>query len=214
MHFRAIIIPIGAALISLAPSAAWAEQGGVRGDLEIDWFSARDPDRDIPWCILLPYPSCRQTLDVSVGYGGGGGWGLELEPDESNDFMQLYIDLAYLFRVVASPSIQVGPTVGFELELFDETMRYHWFATGRGRIWAGRWVTFELALGLVVSLDESWGYQGVGGLGEVAITIHGHLGAYVQGQLIAGADGDEARLTAGFRGSFLTWLAILIGVFA
>jgi hypothetical protein len=205
-------ILVAAALLS--PSSVQAQSYSETSSLDIEWFAAQDPSQDIPLCVLLPYSTCMGTIDLNIGYGGGGGYGVELLRGESNDYMQLYVDAGYLFRVVRAPSLQIGPTVGFELEIYDETVRYHLFSTARSRIWAGPWVTFELALGLVASLDEEWNYRGFGGMGEFAITLHGHLGVYVQGQLLAGLDDAEARLTAGVRGSFLTWLAIFAGMFA
>lgn len=197
-----------AALALLLSMPAGAEEESWGGRFDIDWFGPVDPENDILLCIFLPYATCQHTIDSAIGYGGGRGWGVELQWEEPNDYTQLYIDLTYLVRVTGRPSFQIGPSVGFEIEIFDESRRYHIFAAAHGRLWAGSWVTAELALGVVGSFDGDWSYTGVGGLGELALTLHCHLGLYVNTQVVAGPDGVETRVTGGFRGSLITWLSI------
>jgi hypothetical protein len=196
----------------LLPSPALAESDVPGTSLSYEWFGATDQERDIHLCVLLPYPRCRHALDAAIGYGGGMAHGAALQTGEEADFMQFYVDAAYLGRVVEWPSLQIGPAAGFEIELFDQSRRYHLYTTARARVWVGRWVTFDFDLGVVGSFDRGWGYQGIGGIGEVAITLHGHLGAYVQAEVLDGPHGLESRVTGGFRGSVVAWAVIFAGM--
>ena len=209
---RPILLPTLSFLLLVLPLLAKAEEERRGRRLDIEWFRAEDPADDLFLCVFLPYEGCRHTIDSSIGYGGGRGWGVQLQWEEPNDYTQLYIDLAYLKQVVDRPSLQLGASLGYEMEIFDESLRHHFFATVRGRLWAGSWVTAEVALGMVGSFDGDWRYCGIGGLGELALTLHGHLGLYVNSQVISGPTGVETRVTGGFRGSLVTWLAILIGL--
>ena len=141
-----------------------------------EWFGVEDPEQDLYLCVLLPYERCEGMVEAGIGYGGGRGWGAGLQPDEPNDYMQFYLDVGYLFRVVDRPSIQIGPTIGAEIEIFDETLRYHLYTAALMRLWAGRWVTFDTSLGLVGSFDDQFRPRGVGGIGRLAVTLHGQIG--------------------------------------
>jgi hypothetical protein len=198
------------ALIRAAPARAEADVPGT--NLSYEWFGATDPERDIHLCILLPYPRCRHALDAAIGYGGGVERGTQLQPGEASDYMQFYVDAAYLARVVEWPSLQVGPAVGWDIEIYDESRRYSLYATARARVWAGRWITFDLDLGVVGGFDDAWAPLEVGGIGELAITLHGHLGAYVQTEVLDGPHGLETRVTGGFRGSVVAWALIFAGM--
>jgi hypothetical protein len=197
------------ALLLCAPVDVRAEP---TRSLDIEWFGTDDPTLEMDLCVLLPYEHCRRTLDARIGYGGGRGYRAGLQPDEPNEYMQLYVDGGFLFQVVDSPSVQVGPTVGAEIEIFDETLRYHLFSTALFRIWAGRWITFDAAVGIVGSFDDEWHPRGIGGIGEAALTLHAHLGLYVQTQVIAGSGETEVLVTGGFRGSLVAWLVIFLGM--
>lgn len=206
-----VLLPIFVATL-LSSSAAWAEREPWERRWDIEWFANSDPEWDIDLCVFLPYASCVGMIEGSIGYGGGRGYGTRLNPGEPNDYQQLYGELGYLFRVVESPSLQIGPTIGFEADFFDESIHYSFFASARGRLWLGNWVTLGLALGVVGSLDDSWKGRGIGGLGELGMTLGGHIGVYVHTQVLYGRDGVETRVTGGVRGSLLTWAAIILGL--
>ncbi len=199
-------------VVFFASSVAWAEREPWEQRYDIDWFGPPDPEWDIDLCVFLPYSTCLGTIEGAIGYGGGRGYGTNLNPDEPNDYQQLYGELGYLFRVVESPSLQIGPTIGLELEFYDETLRYHIFAAARGRLWICNWLTLGMARGVVGSLEESWAAYGIGGLGELGMTLGGHIGIYVHTQVLYGPDGVETRVTSGIRGSLVTWAAILLGL--
>lgn len=209
---RSRLLAAAVVAATLLPAAARAETQVPGTSLSYEWFGATDVERDIHLCVLLPYPRCRHALDAAIGYGGGLERGAELGLGEARDYMQFYVDAAYLRLVHPWPAVQVGPVAAFELELFDESRRYHVYTAARARVWAGRWVTFDLDLGVVGSFDEAWAYQGVGGIGELAITLHGHLGAYVQAEVLDGPHGLETRVTGGFRGSVVAWALIFAGM--
>lgn len=194
-----------------APSLLWAEE--VEQDRwEYHWFGVEDDDIPMDYCILLPYRRCERALDVALSYGGGREYGRLARQGDGNDTLQLAVDGGYLHQVSQSPSLQLGPMLGFEAEYFQDAWRFRLYATARARLWLGRWVTFESALGVVGSFERDWRPRGVGGLAEIALTLHGHLGVYVQTQVIAGPAGVETRVTGGFRGSFVTWAIIFAGM--
>lgn len=209
---RSRLLAAAAVAALLLPAAAQAQTEVPGTSLSYEWFAASDPERDIHLCVLLPYARCRHALDAAIGYGGGVARGAELGVGEANDYMQLYVDAAYLGRVHPWPAVQVGPVVGFELELFDESRRYHLYTSARARVWAGRWVAFDFDLGVVGSFDQGWGFEAFGGIGELAVTLHGHLGAYVQAEVLDGPHGLEVRVTGGFRGSVVAWALIFAGM--
>lgn len=179
---------------------------------QYEWFGVEDPSQELFLCVLLPYENCRGMIEARIGYGGGRGFGAGLQPGEANEYMQFYIDGGYLFRVLDRPSLQIGPTIGMEIEIFDETLRYHLYTSALLRIWTGRWITFDTSIGLVGSFSGEWRPRGVGGIGELAITLHGHLGFYVQTQVISASDRAEILVTGGFRGSLVAWLVIIAGI--
>jgi hypothetical protein len=198
-------------LTAALPSVARGEEA-ARGRWEYQWFGVEDVETPMDFCVLLPYQRCRRALDVSISYGGGREYGAIARQGERSDTMQLAADGGYLHQVSESPSLQLGPMIGFEAELFQEEWRFRLYATARARLWIGRWVTFESALGVVGSFERGWTPRGIGGLAELAFTLHGHLGFYVQTQVTSGPEGAETRVTAGFRGSFVTWAVIFAGM--
>lgn len=197
-----------AALVLLAPTAARAQERRW----QVEYLATDEPERDMYACLLLPYERCHHVLDLSMLYGGGRSWGGAIQEDEPNDSLQLALDLGYLNWVVERPSLQIGPMVGFEIERFQERWRYRLSASARGRLWAGRWITIEAAVGLVGAFDRRFRARGLGGLAELALGLHGHLGAFVQTQVLSTADGVETRVTGGFRGSFVAWAVIFAGM--
>jgi hypothetical protein len=200
------------ALLAFVPLHALAEPAGDEPRFEVEYLATDDEDRDMDVCLLLPYPRCRGMLDVAMEYGGGRSWGTALEFEEPATPMQLAVDAGYLFRAAESPSFQIGPAVGFEADLYEETRNFHVTAWARGRLWAGRWVTTDLALGAVAGFDRGFGFRAAGGAVELALTLHGHLGAFVLTQVLDGREGVETRVTAGFRGSVLAWAVIFAGM--
>lgn len=200
-----------AAVVALAPRAE-AEVGSVGQPLHVDFLGEGDDEGDLEACILLPYARCRGSFDVSIEYGGGKVWGMALQDLEEDDYLQLAVDAGYLFALSSSPSFQLGPTVGFEAEIFDESLRYTLFLTARGRLWLWQWVTIEAALGPAAGLARDGSPVAVGGFGELAVTAHGHLGAFVQTLVMEGPDGLETRVCGGFRGSFTAWAILIAGM--
>jgi len=205
-------LPLVVVTCALQLSSPACAEERTESRYSVEYFGVRDADRDLFLCILLPYQRCQRTIDSAIGYGGGLANGTHLETLEENNYMQFYIDASYLIRVVERPSLQLGPSIGFEVELFDQSLRYHLFSTVRARLWAGRWVNFDFALGAVGSFDRSWRFQGAGGLAEISLSAHAHLGAFVQTQVTSGPLGPEVRVSGGFRGSFTAWAVIFAGM--
>jgi len=109
-----------------------------------------------------------------------------------------------------SRQLHIGATVGIDLLFFDEQPAYQLFATARGRLWLGEWVTLEGAIGPAVTFDDSFEEaRRVGGIFELAFTIHGHIGLFVQGEALYGDPDMEYRVSAGIRGSLLGWILML-----
>jgi hypothetical protein len=199
---------------ALAPSAVAETASGRSGRYE--WFGVEDREREMHLCVLLPYRNCDHAFDVAIAYGGGTVWGGPEQADPAfdlgNDSMQLLADGGYLHRVHDAPAILIGPLVGFEAEQFRDEWRFRLQASARLRMWLGEWVTLEAAVGVVGSFELDFSPRGVGGLVDLGLTLHGHLGAYVQTQVIDGPEGVETRVTAGFRGSLVTWAVIFAGM--
>ncbi len=214
MHLSLAAALLAAVLLQAAP--ARAELDGSMRSGRFQWFGASERDQEMYFCVLLPYRNCDRAIDIALVYGGGNTWGgpeqTDLVYDLGDDSMQLMADVGYLHRVTNEHAILIGPMIGIEAEHFREAWRFRIQASARSRIWLGEWATFEAALGVVGAFDDNFRPRGLGGLLEVAFTLHGHVGVYVQTQVIDGHEGIETRVTAGLRGSLVTWAVLVLGV--
>ncbi len=166
-------------------------------------------------CFMMPDPMCDITLHLDFGAGGGMAWGKTATSDPTYQvgFAHLFIDVGVLWALTSGPTFQLGPTIVFETQFLPESTRYHLIAHARGRLWAGDFITLEAAGGLIGAVNRGCAPQFMGGVSsELAITLAGHLGFYIQSQHLFISDGLEIRVMGGLRGSPLGWLLFLLAI--
>jgi len=159
---------------------------------------------------MMPSSNCWLTVHLEAGLAFGDSWGdTSAFGQPSVGLTRLFVDVGVLFGLNTLVPFHLGPTIGFSADFTDYFYRYQFFAKARGRLWGGEYFTFETALGIVGSINESWDRGSLGLIGEIALTFHGHIGAYVETAVLFNNDGSEFQVMGGIRASLIGWLIIL-----